>query len=666
MRKKAYVYTRVSTLMQVDGNSLEGQLKEIEKYCGLTDTDIVAVYSDEGKSGKSISGRPEFQKMMKDIEEKKEVDYVIVWKLSRFGRNAKDTLNSLGILQKHGVELCTAVERINSGDKMGMFMLTMLSALAEMERENIIEQTNNGKKYNALDGKWNGGAAPYGYKLVDKQLVVVQEEAEVVKRIFNEFVYTDLGYNGVTALLNKEKIKPRQTKRLDRKAMAENDTDKEIYLPIMEDWYSTIVKKILDCPVYCGKIRWGHENVVREDGKEKRKKGENVILVDGIHKAIISEELWKQAQEKRKKTGVAFGRPDSNRENVRNMFNRIAKCPNCGHGMVSYKEPYINKDKKTVYYYKYMCGYYNNHRNGKCQKNAIKADYLEGAVIDEILKYIRRPNLLEDITKHLSNKLDTSNIEREIEEAENKLIELDKKEEVQYNILSKIGSGQFRNMKPEKIEKTLEEINQQREETENYIDRKHQEIRAIEQDKLNCETIKFLIENFEAAYHHASKEQQKRLIQSMVKEVRLGYLGDTKKVIPVSMTLKITGEQIELYHENKVICGEENSELSESNVETVVLLSKLKSAKSIEVKIELDEMDLTTAESKATYDEIKQYVLDNTGLKVSQLYVAQVKRKHGLIERINYNVGDGKSKVPHVPLEKEKAIEDALRHFKMI
>lgn len=102
------------------------------------------------------------------------------------------------------------------------------------------------------------------------------------------------------------------------------------------------------------------------------------------------------------------------------------------------------------------------------------------------------------------------------------------------------------------------------------------------------------------------------------------------------------------------------------HVETVVLLSKLKSAKSIEVKIELDEMDLTTAESKATYDEIKQYVLDHTGLKVSQLYVAQVKRKHGLIERNNYNVGEGKSKVPQVPLEKEKAIEDALRYFKML
>ncbi|MBU3878189.1 23S rRNA (uracil(1939)-C(5))-methyltransferase RlmD [Faecalicatena sp. AGMB00832] len=102
------------------------------------------------------------------------------------------------------------------------------------------------------------------------------------------------------------------------------------------------------------------------------------------------------------------------------------------------------------------------------------------------------------------------------------------------------------------------------------------------------------------------------------------------------------------------------------HVETVVLLSKLKSTKSIEVEIKLDEMDLTQAESKATYAEIKEYVLKNTGLKVSQLYIAQVKRKHGIIERVNYNTGNGKAKIPQVPLEKEQAIEEALRHFKMI
>lgn len=106
--------------------------------------------------------------------------------------------------------------------------------------------------------------------------------------------------------------------------------------------------------------------------------------------------------------------------------------------------------------------------------------------------------------------------------------------------------------------------------------------------------------------------------------------------------------------------------LVSTHVETCVLLSKLKSTPHIEVEVELDELELTRAESKATYAEIKQYVLENFGLKVSQLYIAQVKRKHGLIERINYNVGEGKARVPQVPEEKEKAIEDALRHFQMI
>lgn len=97
-----------------------------------------------------------------------------------------------------------------------------------------------------------------------------------------------------------------------------------------------------------------------------------------------------------------------------------------------------------------------------------------------------------------------------------------------------------------------------------------------------------------------------------------------------------------------------------------VLLSKLKSARLIKVKIDLDEMDWMKAERVAAYAEIKEYVLEKHGLKVSQLYIAQVKWKQGIIERVNYHVGEGKAKVPQVPLEKEKAIEDALRHFRMI
>ena len=103
------------------------------------------------------------------------------------------------------------------------------------------------------------------------------------------------------------------------------------------------------------------------------------------------------------------------------------------------------------------------------------------------------------------------------------------------------------------------------------------------------------------------------------------------------------------------------------HVETVCLLSKLNVEHHIEVELNLDEMDLTAAESKATYEEIKAYVKEHTGLQVSNLYIAQVKRKCGIIERVNYNPPKSEdSRQPKCPPEKEEAIKAALEYFKMI
>ena len=104
-----------------------------------------------------------------------------------------------------------------------------------------------------------------------------------------------------------------------------------------------------------------------------------------------------------------------------------------------------------------------------------------------------------------------------------------------------------------------------------------------------------------------------------------------------------------------------------AHVETVCLLSKLQSKEHIEIEVKMDELDLTAAESKATYEEIREYVLEHTGLKVSHLYIAQVKQKYGIIERENYNKPKSENaKQPQCPPEKEKAITKALRHFGMI
>ena len=104
-----------------------------------------------------------------------------------------------------------------------------------------------------------------------------------------------------------------------------------------------------------------------------------------------------------------------------------------------------------------------------------------------------------------------------------------------------------------------------------------------------------------------------------------------------------------------------------AHVETVCLLSKLKSKEHIEIEVKMDELDLTSAESKATYEEIREYVLEHTGLKVSHLYIAQVKQKYGIIERENYNKPKSENaKQLQCPPEKEKAIKEALHQFGMI
>lgn len=133
--------------------------------------EIVGEYSDEGHSGKNIKGRQEFMRMLNDIEDGKDgVDFVLVFKLSRFGRNAADVLSSLQLMQDYGVNLICVEDGIDSSKEAGKLLISIIAAVAEMERENIRVQTMAGREQKAREGKWNGGFAPYGYKLESGEL----------------------------------------------------------------------------------------------------------------------------------------------------------------------------------------------------------------------------------------------------------------------------------------------------------------------------------------------------------------------------------------------------------------------------------------------------------------------------------------------------------------
>ena len=143
-----------------------------------------------------------------------------------------------------------------------------------------------------------------------------------------------------------------------------------------------------------------------------------------------------------------------------------------------------------------------------------------------------------------------------------------------------------------------------------------------------------------------------------------------KRVVYVSCDPATLGRDVKLFtgfgYEARRACAVDMFP-GTAHVETVCLLSKLNTKQHIEVELNLDELDLTSAESKATYDEIKAYVLEKHGLKVSSLYISQVKRKCGLDVGQNYNLPKKQdAKVPQCPPEKEAAIMDALKHFQML
>ncbi len=330
-KKHCYLYTRVSTQMQVDGYSLDAQQDRLKREAAHRSMQVVATFSDEGKSGKNTTGRPQFQEMMRRIQNGNEdhVDYVLVFKLSRFGRNAADVLNNLQIMQDFGVNLICVEDGIDSASAAGKILFPVLAGVAELERENIQAQTMAGRWQKAREGKWNGGQAPYGYRIEDGVLVIEDSEAALVRLIYDKYVHTNLGINGIAKWLNENGYS-KQTRQ------------NGIYSRIS----ATFVRGIVDNPVYAGKIAYGRRKSEKIEGTRNEyhtvKQAEYEIF-DGKHEAIIPDDLWQAAQVKR---GLnAYKREKRYSPEHAHILSGLIKCPVCGapmYGVVN------RKKKKTV------------------------------------------------------------------------------------------------------------------------------------------------------------------------------------------------------------------------------------------------------------------------------------------------------------------------------
>ena len=562
--KSCVIYIRVSSERQVKGYSLDGQkhyLAECAERRGMT---VLDTYVEEGKSGKSIEGRTEFQRMLDDIQSGKvHTDYVLVFKLSRFGRNARDVLNSLEFIMKYGVHLMCVEDGLDSSTSMGKMIITILGAVAELERENIIAQSLLGREEKAKSGGWNGGFAPYGYRLVkgdDKskgKLETVPEEKAVVQLVFDMFLNRNMGYTAISGYLNRNGYTRPPAKNAIR--------------PSYGEWSSDHIKRMLSNPIYTGRVAWG-----------KR-------------------------------------RTES-----------------------------------------YVCSYATKHRGTSvCRRNGVVASQVEDEVMEYTRKIVRNPQFIKDLQEKVMTAVDMTEVENDITAYKNQLSALQRSRDSLERDIDRIApDDKYAERRRADMTRRLNDLYDQIYKAEDLLQESLMKKATLESEQMSVQSMIGILSSFDAIYDRMNAAERRDLVKYLISEAELFPREEqkTQKRFVKAIAYKFPIEQKVLTQFDE--CG--------ASVETVCQLVLRKPAVHINIDVDVEEL-VQDKRGAATYGQIKDYVLEHSGLKVSSLYIAQVKQKCGIIERENYNKPKSEdAKQPQCPPEKEKAIRAALQHFRLI
>jgi site-specific DNA recombinase len=551
-QKKCYIYTRVSTAIQVDGYSLDAQKDKLRKYAEYQDMTVAEEFSDEGHSGKNIKGRPEFVRMMEKIESGEDgVEYVLVFKLSRFGRNAADVLNSLQIMQDYGVNLICVEDGIDSSKDAGKLMISVLSAVAEIERENIRTQTMAGREQKAKEGKWNGGFAPYGYKLENGQLLIADDEVEVIRIIFDRYIHTNSGIRGVATYLNDNGY----TKKL-----RQNNT--------IPGFSSSFIKSVLDNPVYMGKIAYGRRRTEKKIGTRNEMhivEQDEYPIYDGCHEAIISEADWQLAHEKR--TANGFLREKVHDIDHAHILSGLLKCPCCGKSLYGNIAKAHSKDKYTRYYYycKNTLGQTGHKCTFRLNIEQTEMNRMVAAIISAMVKDDRFKNAIK---KKIGTAVDTSEMEERIKALRGQLKQVSgTKTRLEHQMDNLDVSDPHYDKKVSDLQRRYDEQYDKAEAIETQIDGINTQMMSIRQEKISADNVYQLLLSFDKLYNTFTEAEQRDFMRSFIERIDIypekPENGCWIRNIVFNFPMPVKGKEITALPLE-----------SESTVETVVLLCR--------------------------------------------------------------------------------------------
>lgn len=551
-----YIYTRVSLVMQVDGYSLEAQEDEIKRYTDRYNMHIAGSYSDKGFSGKNIAGRQGFQAMLADIDAKKDdIRFVIVFKLSRFGRNAADILTTIKHLKRRGIDLICVKDGLDSSTEQSKLFIAIMAAMAEIERENIHTQTMAGRYEKARKGGWNGGFAPYGYSLDNGLLVINEEEAKIIRLIFNKYVNTTMGMGGVAKWLNENGY---------RKIMRNN---------IRFSTFSTsFVRGVLDNPVYAGKMPYGRRHTVPKDDNPDEY---HVVVADQYHlyegqqDAIIPEEIWQKATKKRTATSLTKEKLEKEHNYI---LSGLLRCPGCGAPLYGIASKKHRKDG-TAYpvSYAYKCRNNTQVTGHTCSwHRQVACNRIDNGVASIIKALTTDPHFIEIIQGLIDEKIDHSELEQAVTAAQrnyNQVLARQHSLEMQIDALDP-EDAQYDKMF-ESLQRRLYNTFDEIDAADALVQDTKAKLDNVEKEQLTRDSIYNYLLLFGEVYDKMSDYEKQTLMRSMI---------DSIEIYPEKQE---NGQQIKAIHFKFPVSyhGELTRDIfppKESCVETVVLLSNVK------------------------------------------------------------------------------------------
>lgn len=378
-------------------------------------------------------------------------------------------------------------------------------------------------------------------------------------------------------------------------------------------------------------------------------------VYEGQHEAIISEEDWYLAQEKRKKN--SFRREKVNNPDHAHILSGILKCPCCNKGMYGNIAKAHSKDKKTRFYYYCKNTITANGHSCTFRQN-IEQSQLNNAVAQIISAMVHNAVFADAIKEKIGTAVDTKELEEQVAALQSKVkqaVGTKKRLENQMDALS---------FDDAHYEKKIADLQRRYDgqydiigELESQIEELQNRILIIREEKLSGDNIYQLLLAFDEVYYSASEAEQKELMRAFIERIELfpekRKDGNWIKKIVFNFPVPVEGGYVkELPLE------------TESTVETVVLLSRETNPLTVEVRMEVE-----TGEVKEhpTYKRIQEYVQEKYGFKVHTAYIAEVKRMVGLdMHKAPNAVEQRKHEYHPCPPEKVEAIKDALRHFGLI